>query len=77
VGWTYAGTPLNAISRANWNAESAEVRTLLKAPRKDGLVALVFDESNNQSTINCRKQAILNGLRMKLRDWNEFRTFSA
>ena len=31
----------------------------------------------NQSTINRRKQAILNGLRMKLRDRNEFRTFSA
>ena len=31
----------------------------------------------NQSTINRRKQAILNGLRMKLRDRNEFRRFSA
>ncbi len=29
------------------------MRTLLKAPRKDGLVALVFDESNNPS----RKQS--------------------
>lgn len=31
----------------------------------------------NQSTINRRKQAILNGLRMKMHDRNEFRTFSA
>ncbi len=31
----------------------------------------------NQSTINRRKQAILNGLRMKLRDQNEFQRFSA
>ena len=31
----------------------------------------------NQSTINRRKQAILNGLRMKLRDRNEFQRFSA
>ena len=31
----------------------------------------------NQSTINRRKQAILNGLRMKLRDRNEFQKFSA
>ncbi len=31
----------------------------------------------NQSTINRHKQAILNGLRMKFRDRNEFRTFSA
>ncbi len=31
----------------------------------------------NQSTINRHKQAILNGLRIKLRDRNEFRTFSA
>jgi RNA polymerase sigma factor (sigma-70 family) len=29
----------------------------------------------NQSTINRRKQAILNGLRMKLRDRNEFQNF--
>jgi DNA-directed RNA polymerase specialized sigma24 family protein len=29
----------------------------------------------NQSTINRRKQAILNGLRMKMRDRNEFQTF--
>jgi DNA-directed RNA polymerase specialized sigma24 family protein len=31
----------------------------------------------NQSTINRRKQAILNGLRMKLRESNEFQRFSA
>ncbi len=31
----------------------------------------------NQSTINRRKQAILMGLRMKLRDRNEFQKFSA
>jgi hypothetical protein len=31
----------------------------------------------NQSTINRRKQAILKGLRMKLRDRNEFQRFSA
>jgi RNA polymerase sigma factor (sigma-70 family) len=31
----------------------------------------------NQSTISRRKQAILNGLRMKLRDRNEFQRFSA
>ena len=31
----------------------------------------------NQSTINRRKQAILNGLRMKLRDRNESQRFSA
>lgn len=31
----------------------------------------------NQSTINRRKQAILTGLRMKLRDRNEFQRFSA
>jgi RNA polymerase sigma factor (sigma-70 family) len=31
----------------------------------------------NQSTINRRKQAILNGLRMKLRHRNEFQRFSA
>jgi RNA polymerase sigma factor (sigma-70 family) len=31
----------------------------------------------NQSTINRRKQAILNGLRMKLRDRNELQRFSA
>jgi DNA-directed RNA polymerase specialized sigma24 family protein len=31
----------------------------------------------NQSTINRRKQAILNGLRMKLRDHNEFQRISA
>ena len=31
----------------------------------------------NQSTINRRKQAILNGLRMKMRDRNEFPKFSA
>ena len=31
----------------------------------------------NQSTINRRKQAILKGLRMKLRDRNEFQKFSA
>jgi len=31
----------------------------------------------NQSTINRRKHAILNSLRMKMRDRNEFRTFSA
>jgi len=31
----------------------------------------------NQSTINRRKHDILKGLRMKLRDRNEFRTFSA
>ena len=31
----------------------------------------------NQSTINRRKKAILNGLRMKLRDPNEFQEFSA
>jgi len=30
---------------------------------------------NNQSTINRRKQTILNGLRMKLRDRNEFQDF--
>jgi hypothetical protein len=23
-GWTFAGTPLNAISRSNWSPESAE-----------------------------------------------------
>jgi len=33
--------------------------------------------SINQSTISRRKQAILNGLHMKLRDRNEFQTFSA
>ncbi len=32
-GWTYAGTPLSAISRSNWSPESAEVRLLFKAPR--------------------------------------------
>jgi RNA polymerase sigma factor (sigma-70 family) len=31
----------------------------------------------NQSTINRRKQVILNGLRLKLRDRNEFQRFSA
>ena len=31
----------------------------------------------NQSTINRRKHAILMGLRMKLRDRNEFQKFSA
>ena len=31
----------------------------------------------NQSTVNRRKHAILNGLRMKLRDRNEFQRFSA
>jgi hypothetical protein len=31
----------------------------------------------NQSTINRRKHDILNGLRMKLRDRNEFQKFSA
>jgi RNA polymerase sigma factor (sigma-70 family) len=31
----------------------------------------------NQSTINRRKQAVLNGLRMKLRDCDEFQRFSA
>jgi len=31
----------------------------------------------NQSTINRRKKTILNGLRMKLRDRNEFQKFSA
>jgi DNA-directed RNA polymerase specialized sigma subunit len=31
----------------------------------------------NQSTINRRKQAILNGLRMKLSDHNEFQGFPA
>jgi RNA polymerase sporulation-specific sigma factor len=31
----------------------------------------------NQSTINRRKQAILNGLRKKLRDQNEFQKFPA
>jgi DNA-directed RNA polymerase specialized sigma subunit len=31
----------------------------------------------NQSTINRRKQAILNGLRLKFRDRDEFRTFPA
>jgi hypothetical protein len=35
-GWTFAETPLNAISRSNWSPESAEVRPLLKAPREDG-----------------------------------------
>jgi hypothetical protein len=29
----------------------------------------------NQSTINRRKKAILNGLRLKLRDQNEFQRF--
>jgi RNA polymerase sigma factor (sigma-70 family) len=33
--------------------------------------------SINQSTINRRKQAILNGLRLKLRDPNEFQRFAA
>ena len=33
--------------------------------------------SINQSTINRRKQAILNGLRMKLRDPNKFQRFAA
>jgi DNA-directed RNA polymerase specialized sigma subunit len=32
---------------------------------------------SNQSTISRRKQAILNGLRSKLRDRNEFQRFSA
>jgi DNA-directed RNA polymerase specialized sigma subunit len=31
----------------------------------------------NQSTINRRKRAILNGLRIKLRDGNEFQRFPA
>jgi hypothetical protein len=31
----------------------------------------------NQPTINRRKQAILRGLRMKLRDFNEFQRISA
>jgi hypothetical protein len=36
-GWTYAGKPLNAISRSNWSPESAEVRpSFLDAPREDG-----------------------------------------
>src|SRR5439155_5038878 len=31
-----AETPFSAISRSNWSPESAEVRMLLKAPRRDG-----------------------------------------
>jgi hypothetical protein len=35
-GCTFAETTLNAISRSNWNSESAEVGPLFKVPRKDG-----------------------------------------
>jgi len=35
-GWTFSETPVNAISRSNWNPESAEGRPLFKAPREDG-----------------------------------------
>ncbi len=34
-GLTFAEAPLSAISRFNWSPESAEVRTLFKAPRED------------------------------------------
>src|SRR6266446_4889600 len=36
LGWTFAETPPNAISRSNWSPESAELRPLCKAPREDG-----------------------------------------
>ena len=32
-GWTFAGTPLYAISRSNWSPDSAKLRPLLEAPR--------------------------------------------
>jgi hypothetical protein len=35
-GWTFAGTPLSAITRFNWNPESSEVRSLVKVPRENG-----------------------------------------
>jgi hypothetical protein len=33
--WTFAGTPLSAISRSNWSPESTKARRLFEAPHED------------------------------------------
>src|SRR5438034_6807736 len=56
VGWTFAETPLNAISRSNWSPESAEVRPLFKAPREK----LVPGSTRNWIAVNAVQQLSLN-----------------
>jgi RNA polymerase sigma factor (sigma-70 family) len=70
---------LNDDLRGAVGALPAEQRRLIEQlfwqERTEAEVA--HSMGTNQSTINRRKQAILNGLRMKLRDRNEFQRFSA
>src|SRR6266487_6005133 len=48
-GLTFAEAPPSAISRSNWSPESAEVRSLFKAPREDDSS---FRANLEQSTSN-------------------------
>jgi len=72
-------TPLSNDLRGAVGALPAKQRRLIEQlfweERTETEVADAMD--TNQSTINRRKRVILNGLRTKLRDRNEFQRFSA
>jgi RNA polymerase sigma factor (sigma-70 family) len=84
------GLAASSAAKAYRTDRSNDLRTAVAGlpPEQRRLIEQLFWEERtetevaealgiNQSTINRRKQTILNGLRLKLRDRNEFQRFSA